>query len=476
MKITAPHLGNVYLSAKALFDGLGIEYIMPPFCNSKALEIGSLNSPEEMCLPYKIMVGNYMQAIEKGANTVILPGSCGPCRFGEYCELQMNLMKRLGHDLEFIVLDFPQDIGIKELTNRVKRISDKSNKSKRQKIKALLDAIKVVNLIDYIEEKAYYLGGYEKKRGTCKSILESCKKQALDSKNPQEMISILKKYKKDIDKVEVDRSKDPIKISIIGEIYTVIEPFSNLYLQDKLMDYGVSTRRGLTLSWWVKNGVLSPTGLNSIDIKKGAKEYLNLGIGGHARECIGEAVLADEEGFDGAIQIFPMGCMPEIVSKAILPSISKDKDFPKLGYNHSDIINGLCQALVRNYLNNVGKGKEILTKAFFQGGVAANKGIKASFEKALGFEVTVPENFNVMGSAGAAILARDKVEKTNKTNFKGFNLVDNIFETKSFECSGCSNNCEVVQIKENKTTIGCFGDRCGKWTEKISYQRKNLIS
>lgn len=148
----------------------------------------------------------------------------------------------------------------------------------------------------------------------------------------------------------------------------------------------------------------------------------------------------------------------------------------QLGYNHSDIINGLCEALVRNYLNNVGKGKEILPKAFFQGGVAANKGIKASFENALGFEITVPENYNVMGGVGAAIIARDKVKKTKKTNFKGLDLVDNIFETTSFECSGCSNNCEVIQINENKKTISCFGDRCGKWTEQLSYKYDDLIS
>ncbi len=148
----------------------------------------------------------------------------------------------------------------------------------------------------------------------------------------------------------------------------------------------------------------------------------------------------------------------------------------QLGYNYSDIINGLCQALVRNYLNNVGKGKEILPKTFFQGGVAANKGIKSSFENALGFEVIVPKNFNVMGSVGAAIMARDKVEKSKKTNFKGFNLVDNLFETTSFECSGCTNNCEVVQINENKKTIACFGDRCGKWTEQISFKYKDRIS
>lgn len=53
----------------------------------------------------------------------------------------------------------------------------------------------------------------------------------------------------------------------------------------------------------------------------------------------------------------------------------------QLGYNEPDIINGLCEALVRNYLNDIGKGKEICPKIFFQGGVAANKGMKASFEK-----------------------------------------------------------------------------------------------
>jgi predicted CoA-substrate-specific enzyme activase len=45
----------------------------------------------------------------------------------------------------------------------------------------------------------------------------------------------------------------------------------------------------------------------------------------------------------------------------------------QLGYHESNIIMGLCEALVRNYLNNVGKGKEIVQKVFFQGGVAATR-------------------------------------------------------------------------------------------------------
>ncbi len=138
----------------------------------------------------------------------------------------------------------------------------------------------------------------------------------------------------------------------------------------------------------------------------------------------------------------------------------------QMGYNQSDIIMGLCEALVRNYLNNVGKGKDIRPKVFFQGGVAANKSMKIAFERALGFEVTVPEHHKMMGSIGAAILARDAVRKNGHTRFKGFSLAEKRFESKGFECEGCSNHCEVAKIHENGMEIGCFGDRCGKWSNR----------
>lgn len=140
----------------------------------------------------------------------------------------------------------------------------------------------------------------------------------------------------------------------------------------------------------------------------------------------------------------------------------------QMGYNEADIIRGLCDAMVRNYLNNVGKGKEIKSKVYFQGGVAANKGIKAAFENALQMEVHVPENYNMMGAIGAAIIARTAAEKAGKTNFRGFNLAESTYVSSSFECEGCTNRCEVVKIHENNDDIGCFGDKCGKWSNKIA--------
>ena len=139
----------------------------------------------------------------------------------------------------------------------------------------------------------------------------------------------------------------------------------------------------------------------------------------------------------------------------------------QLGYSEEDIIAGLCEALVRNYLNNVGKGKEIKSKVFFQGGVAANIGMKAAFEKAIGSEVYVPKDYNLMGAIGAGIIASSTIAKAkDKTKFKGFKLYESKFVSKSFECDGCSNKCEVVKINADEINVGCFGDRCGKWSQK----------
>jgi predicted nucleotide-binding protein (sugar kinase/HSP70/actin superfamily) len=330
MKITFPHFGNVYIAVKTLFDGLGVDYVIPPFSSSTALEIGSKYSPEEMCLPFKIMMGNYIQSIELGADTVIIFGSCGPCRFGEYGELQMRLLKKLGHEVEFIVIDVPRDVGVGELLRRIGRITSDSRKSRAEKIKITMDALKVMKLIDEIENKVRYLSGFEKNTGECKTLLQSCKKEVLLCNNTKETLQLLNYYKNKVHNLEINKNKKPLKIALIGEIYTIIEPFSNLYIENKLMEYGVSTKKTLTPSWWVKDMALSAFNINSINIRRAAKEYLPLCVGGHAVECVGEAVLASEEGFDGAIQIFPLGCMPEIVSKAILPTISARKNFPIL--------------------------------------------------------------------------------------------------------------------------------------------------
>lgn len=141
----------------------------------------------------------------------------------------------------------------------------------------------------------------------------------------------------------------------------------------------------------------------------------------------------------------------------------------QFGFSKAEIIKGLCEALVRNYINNLGRGKKLEPPFVFQGGVAANKGIKAAFEKEINHEVLIPEYYNIMGAVGAAILARDEIKSGQKTTqFRGFMAADLEFIPSTFECEDCPNHCEVIEVRMDKKVAARWGDRCGKWTNSIN--------
>ena len=150
----------------------------------------------------------------------------------------------------------------------------------------------------------------------------------------------------------------------------------------------------------------------------------------------------------------------------------------QLGYPVEDLLYGLCQALVRNYLSNLALGKELLPVFSFQGGVATNSGMVKAFEEALGHKVIVPENHQTMGAIGAALLAMENHQYTEApTKFKGWEVGDMHFSSITCECNGCSNNCEVITIVEGVDAIqhvekikdiqgniiARWGGTCGRW-------------
>jgi len=143
----------------------------------------------------------------------------------------------------------------------------------------------------------------------------------------------------------------------------------------------------------------------------------------------------------------------------------------QMGHKVEDILYGLCQALVRNYLGNVGLGKEIKTPVVFQGGVAFNQAIIRVFQEELETEVIVPPHHEVMGAIGAALLIHEEMERTStNTQFKGFSQVNLKYQTSTFECKACPNRCEIAQISQNGNIIARWGGRCDKWDRITSKQ------
>ena len=141
----------------------------------------------------------------------------------------------------------------------------------------------------------------------------------------------------------------------------------------------------------------------------------------------------------------------------------------QMGHRTEDIVYGLCQALVRNYLNNVGLGKEVRPPVVFQGGVAFNEGMIRAFREELDTDIIVPHYHAIMGAIGAALLVREEVTGRDiSTSFRGFGVSDTDYHTSSFECKACPNLCEIARLSVDGRVLAQWGGRCDLWEREAA--------
>ena len=327
MKVTFPHLGNIYFTSKAFLEDLGHQVIPPPVSSRRTLEIGSKHSPEMMCLPFKVFIGNYIESIEMGADTIIIVGSCGPCRFGFYSAIQDDILKDLGYDIDTIILDSPWE-GYKEFLTNLKRITNAN--SVYELVKSSRLAMDLMRLADDLTQMSNRVRAYAVDKKLVDQIMDDFLNNSVKVYGTNELIKLIKITEEQLSNVRQEEDYQPIRIGIIGEIYSIIEPFVNLEIERKLGNLGVLVDKSLTPTIWLENHVINyPFGSKYENTIKGlAKPYLKTPVGGHGRETIGSAIYYKNMGYDGAIQILPLNCMPEIVAKSILKNVSEDLDFP----------------------------------------------------------------------------------------------------------------------------------------------------
>ncbi len=364
MKLTYPHMGEAYIAAKAMFDDIGIESVIPAYTTKSTLQLGSKLSPESVCLPFKIMLGNYINSINEGADTIIITGSCGPCRFGYYGPIQQQILENEGYkDINFVILDPPKE-GKRKFLEELGKIT---GKQVIKPIKALRRAYKICCEIDRLNETLYYVRPRALSKSKVKAIIHAFRNDIVKTHGSEEILAMIQDTIEKLKSVPIDTSYKPLKIGIIGEIYTIIEPFSNLEVEEKLGDMGIEVHRSMTVGDWARNTIIRPvTGRKPYaHEKKLSKPYLPALIGGHAQQCIAHAIKYANQDYDGLIQIYPMTCMPEIVSRSILPQIEKDYNIPIL-YLIVDEQTGEAGYVTRleafiDYLAGTSKRKEMVS-------------------------------------------------------------------------------------------------------------------
>jgi predicted nucleotide-binding protein (sugar kinase/HSP70/actin superfamily) len=327
VKVTFPHMGNLYICLKALFKQLGVEVVVPPMPSKRTITLGIKHSPEFACLPLKMNMGNFIEAYEMGADTIVMAGGVGPCRFGYYAQVQREILKDLGYEMDMIVLEPPQK-HISELLQKIRQVI--GPRSWADVVRAIRFAWLKAVAVDRLDRLVHKIRPREIEAGSADKLFKKALEK-IDQADTKKLLDCeVIKAEKELLKVLLDNKKKPLKIGVVGEIYVMLEPFVNMDLEKYLGRLGVEVERSIYLSEWINQHLFLGL-LNILDNKHArdfAHPYINHFVGGHGQETVGSTVQFANNKFDGVIQVQPFTCMPEIVAESILPTVSRDHNIP----------------------------------------------------------------------------------------------------------------------------------------------------
>lgn len=322
-KVSFPYMGTSYIPFERALTTFGNEVVIPPRPTEETISYGTKYAPEFACYPFKIVLGTYMQVLEAGADTLVSSGGVGPCRAGLYTLLQEKILKDLGYEFEMITME-PPGRHFRDLMQNIKKLIN-TRLTLRDYISIARFTWKQLVLLDKVERLSHKMRPLEIRKGDSSQTYKKC----IEMITGAETYSDLKQIEREAELLYAaieKRDYDPIKIGIVGEIYVLMEPSSNLEIEEMLGELGVYVERSMFLSeYTISNAVMDLFHMaGERDAKKMAAPYFKEMCGGHGRESVGNSVLFAKRGFDGIIQLSPFTCIPEIVAKSILPKVCKE--------------------------------------------------------------------------------------------------------------------------------------------------------
>jgi len=329
-RVTFPYMGTLPEVFAEVLAEMGNDVIMPPRPTRRTLTLGTSISPEFACLPLKILMGTYLEALAMGADTIVSSGGVGPCRAGLYTMVHAKLLQATGHSVEILTLEPPMmDLG--GFIGHIRRLNRRRLPPWRL-VSLVWRAWRKIQALDELERVSHWVRACELRRGDTSRAWEQVKTAIYGAKTRRAVEGARRAGRALLEAVPLREGYVPLRVGIVGEIYVLVEPSSNFELEEILGHMGVETVRAIYMSGWTKESNLfgRPDQRKAEDAEQAAMPYLGEMIGGHGQESVGNAIKFIEAGFDGIIQLAPFTCIPEIVAKSVLERAAHDKGFPLL--------------------------------------------------------------------------------------------------------------------------------------------------
>ena len=302
-----------------LSNALKCNVIVPPATTKKTIELGSKYSPDFVCVPFKYNLGNYIEALNKGANVLIQGG--GGCRYGYYAELQEKILHDLGYDFEFYNLIVDNHISLKKGYKFCKKINPKTNIFKCGYY--LINSLFMIFYIDKIERYIRKNMGFEVNKGEFEKLEVEYLSSFYKRDGLGKIIRNYFKYKKKFKSILIRKDDNHLRVMLVGELYSLIDFNTSYNTERKLIKMGVEVYRETDLTY-----LLIGKKLRLRRMIKKSKNYIKYNLGADASLSVFNSLKAAKEKYDGIIHMKSFGCIPEINAINIMKRISNEYGIP----------------------------------------------------------------------------------------------------------------------------------------------------
>ena len=320
IKVSFPHIDNYYIPVKYLLSHiLSHEILIAPKITSKTIELGSKYSPDFVCTPFKYTLGTMIEALDNGANVLIQAG--GGCRYGYYYELQDKILKDLGYNFKLINLVSCGKADVKKIYHDFKKLDNKFNV-----FKALYYLLITKNMVCYMDKIDDYIRqniGFEKEKNSFINLKDKMLEDFSKVNKPISLYILYKKYFKKFKKIEVIKPDNCLKVGVIGELYTLMEPFSNYYLEKTLANFNIEIKRFTNANYLLFNNKKEKR-----KALKNSRNFMKYKLGADASNNIYWTKYLCSKKYDGIIHIKSSFCTPEIGIMPIINKISESYKVP----------------------------------------------------------------------------------------------------------------------------------------------------
>ncbi len=321
-RVTFPHMGEYAVAFSTFAEMMDCEAVPPPPMTRRTLEIGALHSPEFVCVPFKYNLGNFIEALDAGANVVVQAG--GGCRFGYYAEVQEAILRDLGYEMEFVSMS--SNWTLADWAQDFKHINPKCGYPKIAR--AFWVALRQAEAIEAVEDFVRKNVGFECKKGAMDRVVSRFLKALGGARSVRAVDRVRDDCLEELAAVPLDKGEDIIRVGVVGELYVVMDPYCNKSMERALADHGIEVHRFVTLSGIIKHGLRGKKHVDELLAEGGG--WLNYHLGADGTESVTVSWKLMNQGFDGMVHLKPFGCMPEVSAMSVLQRIAREHAFPML--------------------------------------------------------------------------------------------------------------------------------------------------